>query len=159
MRSSRHRSPIRVAGVPALVLAACMFCPPARAQSPHARGACLQLAPAQPELELDHGRPWRTDAPLRAGMERIRATVVRARQAQAGAAMSVAQSQALAAAIERDVGLIVRHARPGPGADVNVHILLGRLLAADGVSQMLEVLDLYPRYFAHPGWRPVDRDH
>ncbi len=122
------------------------------------------------QLELDHGRRWATDAPLREGMERIRAAVEMARQAGAQGGLNATQAQALAAATEDGIAFMVQHCRLEPKADVNLHILLGRLsaaatavkanpMAADGLPQMLEVLDIYPRYFTHPGWQAIARGH
>lgn len=114
---------------------------------------------ATQQLELDHGRLWRTDASLREGMERIRAAAAdSARQAGSGEQMTTRQSQALAASIQDSVTFMVTHCHLQPMADANLHILLGRLLAADRLPQVLDVLDLYPRYFAHPGWQPITRN-
>lgn len=120
------------------------------------------------QLTLDHGQPWATDTPLREGMERVRTAVVAAEQAAAQGGMTAAQAQTLAAAVEDGIAFMVRNCQLAPQADANLHILLGRLSAAaaavktnpgavDGLAQMLEVLDLYPRYFSHPAWQPVER--
>ena len=121
------------------------------------------------QLTLDHGQPWGTDAPLRDGMDRVRAAVVTAEQAAAQGGMTAAQAQTLAVAVEDGIAFMVRNCQLEPQADANLHILLGRLsaaaaavktnpAAADGLAQMLEVLDIYPRHFSHPGWQPVERD-
>ncbi|MDE2248362.1 MAG: hypothetical protein KGJ96_07295 [Xanthomonadaceae bacterium] len=129
----------------------------AQAHSSSEHHAHQQLATQQ--LELDHGRLWRTDASLREGMERVRAAAAdSARQAGSGEQMTARQSRALAASIQDSVAFMVTHCHLQPEADANLHILLGRLLAADGLPQVLDVLDLYPRYFAHPGWRPITRN-
>jgi len=39
--------------------------------------------------------------------------------------------------------------------DANLRLLLGRVLAADGLPQLLDTLELYPRYFDDPGWQPL----
>jgi len=122
------------------------------------------------QIELDHGRRWATDAPLREGMERIRAAVDVARQAGARGGLNTTQAQALAAATEDGIAFMIQHCRLEPKADANLHILLGRLsaaatvvkvnpMAADGLPQILEVLDIYPRHFAHPGWQAIARGH
>lgn len=109
------------------------------------------------QLGLDHGRRWHTDASLREGMERIRAVVAWMQQAQTGGSLSARQSRAAARSLEDSVAAIVSQPHRDPGVDANLHLLLGRLLAADGLPQMLDVLELYPRYFDHPGWQPIAR--
>jgi hypothetical protein len=109
------------------------------------------------KLQLDHGRPWRTDASLREGMERIRAVVAWIQQAQTDGPLSARQHRAAASSLEDSVATIVSQPRREPGGDANLHLLLGRLLAAEGLPQMLDVLELYPCYFDHPGWQPIAR--
>lgn len=129
----------------------------AQAHSSIEHQAHQQLATQQ--LELDHGRLWSTDASLREGMERVRAAAAdSARQAGSGEQITTRQSRALAASIQDSVAFMVTHCHLQPRADANLHMLLGRLLAADGLPQVLDVLDLYPRYFAHPGWQPIARN-
>lgn len=147
-----------------LILAACFVSlAPAQAQQSHDHGHGMQL-------ELDHGRRWATDAPLREGMERVRAAVATARQADAQGRLNARQAQALAAAVADSIAFMVQHCRLEPKADANLHILLGRLSAAatavkanpkapDGLPQMFEALDLYSRYFAHPGWKAIAHGH
>ncbi len=142
----------------------------AQAQPEHDPGAHshdhAQQGAAQ--LTLDHGQPWATDAPLRDGMERVRAAVATAEQAAAQGGMTAADAQTLTVAVEDAIAFMVRNCHLEPQADANLHILLGRLSAAaaavktdpgaaDGLAQMLEVLDLYPRHFNHPGWQPLER--
>lgn len=152
----------RTAG--ALIAAACLAgIAPVQAQPSHPHEHAQHGAMA---LALDHGRPWATDAPLREGMERIRAAVAKALRADAQGGMTRAQAQALAASVDEGIAFMVRHCHLAPKADANLHILLGRLSgaaaavkadpgAADGLPRLREALDLYPRYFAHPGW-PAD---
>jgi hypothetical protein len=131
---------------------------PAQAQPSHSHAHARHGAMA---LELDHGRPWATDAPLREGMERISAAVARA-----PGGLTLSQAQALAASVDEGIAFMVRHCHLEPEADANLHILLGRLSgaaaavkanpgAADGLPRLREALAIYPRYFAHPGW-PAD---
>jgi hypothetical protein len=141
--------------------------PAAQAQQSHEHG---HAAHGVMQIELDHGRRWATDAPLREGMERVRAVVATARQANARGRLNATQAQALAAGVEEGIAFMVQHCRLEPKADANLHILLGRLSAAatavkanpkaaDGLPQMLEVLELYPRTFTHPGWKGVAHGH
>lgn len=122
------------------------------------------------QLELDHGQLWSTDAPLREGMERIRVAVVIAQQADTQDQLDATQAQALVTAVEDSTAFMVQNCRLQPKADANLHILLGRLSAAatavkdnpkaaNGLPQMLEVLDIYPRYFTHSGWQAINHGH
>jgi hypothetical protein len=147
-----------------LMLAACLVSfAPAQAQPSHEHGHAQSM-----QIELDHGRLWATDAPLRQGMERIRAAVDTAQQADPK--LNPAQALTLAAAVEDGIAFMVQHCRLEPKADANLHILLGRLSAAatqvkadpqaaDGLPQMLEMLDIYPRRFSHPGWKAIAHRH
>jgi hypothetical protein len=151
-----------------LVLLTCLVgITPAQAQQSHEHG---HAAHGVMQIELDHGRRWATDAPLREGMGRIRAVAGAARQADARGRLNATQARALAAGVEDGIAFMVQHCRLEPKADANLHILLGRLSAAatavkanpkaaDGLPQMFEVLDLYPRYFTHPGWKAIAHGH
>jgi hypothetical protein len=137
-----------------LLIAALAGTPLSRAQAaagdtrrPHA------TAPRQ--LQLDHGQRWPADPALREGMRRIRAVALWMQQAQAGGSLSVRQSRAATASIEDSVATIVDHPPRGGGMDANLRLLLGRVLAADGLPQLLDALKLYPRYFDDPGWQPL----
>jgi hypothetical protein len=154
-----------------LMLAACLvsFAPAqaqAQAQPSHEHGHAEHGAM---QIELDHGRLWATDAPLREGMERIRAAVDTALQADA-AQLNATQALTLSAAVEDGIAFMVQNCSLEPKADANLHILLGRLSAAaaqvkanpqaaDGLPQMLEMLDIYPRRFSHPGWKAIAHGH
>ena len=120
----------------------------------HARHADADL------LQLDDGRPWAVDAALVEGMQRIRDAVA---AAQAVAPLDAAAADALAQSVEDQVAFLIAHCRLEPAADATLHVLIARLLGAahalrtdpatpDGLPVMLDTLDLYPRYFAHPGW-------
>lgn len=111
------------------------------------------VAPRQ--LQLDHGQRWPADPALREGMRRIRAVALWMQQAQAEGSLSARQSRAATASIEDSVAAIVDHPPRGGGMDVNLRLLLGRVLAADGLPQLLDSLELYPRYFDDPGWQPL----
>lgn len=91
-------------------------------------------------------------------MRRIRAVTLWMQHAQIDGPLSARQSRAAAASIEDSVAAIVDHPPRDAGIDPNLHILLGRLLAADGLPQLLDALDLYPRYFNDPGWQAVGRN-
>ncbi|HUW54232.1 MAG TPA: hypothetical protein VMV99_12535 [Rhodanobacter sp.] len=135
-----------------LLLAICI-CAPVFAEESAIGEGHARLPFAAQRIELDHGRPWPTDASLREGMERIRVAVERA-GARTDGRLTGKQSRALTVAIQQNVVFIVSHCRLQAKADANLHILLGRLLEAENLPQIVDVLDLYPHYFFHPGWLP-----
>ena len=113
-------------------------------------------AAADAALQLDDGKRWSTDAPLRESMERIRGALS-ARRAPRGS------SEAFAREIDEAIGHMVRNCKLPPRADATLHVLIGRLGAASSASrkepeskapldEVAAVLELYPKYFEHPGW-------
>jgi hypothetical protein len=126
----------------------------------HQQHADHQMA----ELTLDHGQRWRTDAPLREGMERIRTAVVEAvGHTSAAGGLDASPGKRLADTIDESIAFMVTHCRLAPEADANLHILIGRLAEAaalarepaesnSALSRMQVVLNTYPEYFEHPGW-------
>jgi hypothetical protein len=115
-------------------------------------------AAAGPSLALDHGRKWQTDAPLRQGMENIRA------------ALSEGMTyEALAAEVRSEVAGIVQNCRLEPAADAQLHVVLIQLLAGaeamegkvpgenrrDGAERIGKALNAYGGHFDHEGWRDL----
>lgn len=106
------------------------------------------------KLVLDHGRKWQTDAPLRKGMENIRA-VLATRQ----------KPEALAALVNAEVAYIVQNCKLPEDADAQLHLVIAELLAGademkgerggEGVERVVKALNQYGRYFDHPGWRTL----
>lgn len=129
-------------------------------------------ASAGHQLELDHGRKWATDEPLRAGMARIRGLV----EPQLGAAhagkLGKAQYKALASKIETEVGGIVANCKLEPKADAMLHLVIAeigegtdamagknpRQRPVNGLAQVVEAVNQYGSHFDHPGFEPI-RDH
>lgn len=135
---------------------------PAQAQS-HDHDA---IAPAK--LSLDHGRKWATDAPLRKGMDRIRA-LVEPQLAAAHTELSPAQYAALASQVEAEVGGIVANCKLEPNADEMLHIVIGEIGAGTdamagkagqqrperGLVQVARAVNAYAAHFNHPGFKPI----
>jgi len=117
-----------------------------------------------PQLELDRGQRWQTDAPLREGMERVRAAAVEAaRHTNAAGGLDASAGKELAHAVDASIAFMVTHCRLAPQADANLHILIGQLAEAaalakdppqshNALPRMRAVLSSYPHYFDHPGW-------
>ena len=78
-----------------------------------------------PQLTLDHGKRWATDAPLREGMTRIRAVVEpRLEQVHAGRIDRATYSQ-MASEIEAQLAYIVGNCKLEPEADAVLHVIIG----------------------------------
>lgn len=149
-----HRGCLHWVLLVSLTVAASVGGSPSRAQAV-AGDTQRPRSSAPHQLTLDHGQRWPADAALREGMRRIRAIALWMQHAQADGPLSVRQSRAATASIEDSVAAIVDHPPRRGGMDANLHLLLGRVLAADGLPSLLDALELYPRYFADPDWQPV----
>lgn len=122
-------------------------------------------------LTLDQGRKWPTDAPLREGMARIRASMSRALPGVRAGSFSPSEYRALAADVEGSVAYVVENCRLEGDADTVLHGLIARVLdgvhamqggspvqtPAEGVAQVSGALAEYGRLFDDPGWAPLTR--
>lgn len=125
------------------------------------------------KLQLDHGRKWATDKPLREGMGRIRALVAPKLPAAHKGTMSSAEYAALAGKVEVEVGNIVANCKLPPEADAMLHIVLSDLSGGtaamagktpgvsgqQGFVQVLAAVNDYGRFFEHPGWKNIHTGH
>ena len=98
----------------------------------HAAGHAHE-APAK--LELDHGKPWAPDAPLRKGMDALRAAFAGRLAAIHAGTLAPADYAALGATIEAEVATIVAECQLEPKADAVLHVIVAELLAAADVLQ------------------------
>ena len=156
------RNPMLIAGVlSALFLASAV---PALAVEPHAHDG----AAAAHGITLDQGRKWATDAPLREGMSRIRAALARSHAALTKGTLGDAGYAQLGDAIEKNVASIVANCKLSPEADANLHVVVAELAnaadamrsasamqRAEGAQRAVNAVNLYGRYFDHPGWQPL----
>jgi hypothetical protein len=111
------------------------------------------------QLKLNAGKKWETDAPLRLGMERIRALTD-----TLSPSSTPEERVAFATVLREQVDFLIKTCKLPLDADETLHVLIGKMLeAADAVSQIGDVageltllrkaLETYPDYFDHPGWR------
>jgi hypothetical protein len=120
------------------------------------------------KLELDHGRPWATDAPLRRGMDALRAAFAGRLAAIHAGTLAPGDYAALGATIEGEVATIVAECQLEPKADAVLHVIVAELLAAADVLQgrapgtpaagahrAVVALNDYGRYFDHPQWQAL----
>jgi len=115
--------------------------PAAYGQAAHDHGHAADEA----KLVLNHGQKWPTDAPLRQGMENIRAAVHKG-----------LEHDALAKAVETEVAGIVQNCKLPPEADAQLHIVIAELMAgaeAHDVKRVAGALNAYGEHFDHPGWK------
>ncbi len=146
----------------AFALSGAAFAPAVLAAAEHQHGH----GTAPMKLQLDHGKRWKTDEPLRRGMNAIRGTVHgAAAPLHKGTAKPEAYAE-LGRRVEADVGRIVKECKLPPDADAQLHIVVAELIAgadamksaSDGKSgraglvQVDGALKSYGKYFDHPGW-------
>ena len=107
-------------------------------------------------LVLNQGKKWPTDAPLRQGMENIRAAL--------GSGMKY---QALANKVSAEVAGIVQNCKLEPEADAQLHLVIADILAGveamegkvkgetrrAGAEKIARALDAYGEHFDHAGWK------
>jgi len=147
----------------AFALSAAVLSPAALAADPHAHGH--DAAPAK--LQLNQGKKWATDEPLRKGMSSIYEAV---HGAPAALHKATAKPEAYAEVgnrIEADVGRIVKDCKLTPAADAQLHLVIADVIAgADamkgaktakagqaGLIKVNGALKNYGKYFDHPGWK------
>jgi hypothetical protein len=119
-------------------------------------------------LQLNQGRKWPTDAPLRQAMAAMRADLAGKLHAIHKGSLSREDYAALGRSIEGQIGAIVSQCKLEPKADAMLHIVIGDLAGAADVMQgktpgspaeaahraVMAVND-YGKYFAHPGWLAI----
>jgi hypothetical protein len=114
-------------------------------------------------LSLNGSQRWETDAPLRLGMTQIRVASAMLEPAFAARQLPAAQAQQLVAAVRDSVATMIAQCQLAPEADANLHLILGKILAAtsaleseplsvQGIPALMAALDDYGHYFNHPGW-------
>jgi len=119
--------------------------------------------PAASELNLDHGKKWKTDEPLRRGMYSINHAVMNAVPAYHHKKLTKSDTEKLARYINDQVNFLVANCKLEPAADATLHVLIGDLLTAAataaneplsprGLPHLIKTLELYPEYFEHQNW-------
>ena len=121
------------------------------------------------QLQLNAGKKWATDAPLRQGMENIRSAMAGALPAIHGNKLSVTQYRKLSQKVNSGVGTIVANCKLDAQADAQLHLIIADLLRGaetmqgktknarrqSGALLVLDALEKYAAYFDHPGWQPI----
>ena len=127
-------------------------------------------APAK--LQLDAGKKWPTDAPLRQAMGNLRATMAAALPDIHEKRLAPEGYAALAKKVEQEVGSIVANCKLDARADAQLHLVVADLLDGadkmagkkkqarggkprDGAVQVIGALDKYATYFDDAGFQPI----
>ena len=128
---------------------------------------------APQKIELNAGKKWSTDEPLRKGMGSIRDQVAAALpQAHAGK-LSPAQYEQLGQDINHQIGYIVQNCKLDPKADAQLHVIIGELAQgvetlegrqpakdrALGVVKAAQAVNTYGKYFDDVRWKPIKLPH
>ena len=145
-------------------LAAAFSLPAIAAEAAHDHGTA-----AGAQLELNQGRKWPTDEPLRTGMGNMRAALTRELAAIHAGKASDAQYEALATRLTGEVAYVVQNCKLEPKADAELHKVIAEVLGGaeamqgkepgvarrDGAVRVVKALNAYGRYFDDPGWRDL----
>jgi hypothetical protein len=149
-------------------MAAALSMPALAQAATHDHGAA-----APHKLTLNQGHKWATDAPLRAGMGRIRGLV----EPQLGAAhagrLMPEQYRELAMQVEAEVGAIVASCKLEPKADAMLHLVIagigegtdtmagknGKVRPALGLVKVAQAVNQYGSHFDDPGFKPIRNVH
>jgi len=122
------------------------------------------LAAPAPQALLQQGSRWSTDAPLRAGMEGVRAGVAELR---AKDRFSIADYRRLGNTVDARIAAILRDCKLAPDADASLHAVIAELstaaaemrapwpVPAGGLHRARQALEKYERSFEHPGFVPI----
>ena len=105
-------------------------------------------------LTLDDGAKWKTDAPLREGMGRIRDAVSTAAQGE----IDATSAQELATTVDERVKFLFANCNLEPRADAMLHIVIGDLIggaselrvgdaSADGLARVQRAVADYEAHF------------
>jgi hypothetical protein len=125
--------------------------PAAYGQAGHEHGHAAD----EPQLVLNQGKKWPTDAPLRQGMENIRSAL--------GGGMKYG---ALATKVSTEVAGIVQNCKLAPEADAQLHLVIADIMAGvealegkakgetrrAGAEKIARALVAYGEHFDHAGW-------
>ena len=124
-------------------------------------------------LQLNAGKKWDTDAPLRQAMTAVHASVTKILPAAHAGKATAADYDAFGNAVGQQVAYMVENCKLPPEADAQLHIIVADLVAgaeaaqgkhgegkrAAGVVQVAQASNAYGKYFSHSGWKAVKLPH
>lgn len=131
-------------------------------------GPAEEAAHGPTRLQLNQGKKWETDAPLRQSMAAMRASMAGKLGAIRKGKLTAEEYQALGDKINAEVGTIVAQCKLAPQADAMLHLVIADLLGAAEVMQgkhkgsqavaarkALGALNKYGYYFDDPQWKSL----
>ncbi|CAN5492256.1 hypothetical protein BH10BDE1_BH10BDE1_23280 [soil metagenome] len=121
------------------------------------------------KLELDHGKKWDTDKPLRDGMKRIQGLMEADIRSIHESKLTDAAYSVLSQKVTLELNQIFKNCKLKPEADAALHVILAQIIAGTtqmksekqgsgkraGAVKVIGALDQYAKFFDHPGWKPV----
>lgn len=122
-----------------------------------------------PTLQLNAGKKWETDAPLRRAMGEIRQSMASSQDAIHANKATAKTYAALAKKVESGVADIVANCKLAPAADAQLHIIVADLMAGaeqmagkakqgkrrDGAVKVIGALNNYAKFFDDPEFQPI----
>lgn len=159
------KSPFTLLLVAALALPVAAF---AATPASHDHGGA-----AAHSLQLNAGKKWAIDAPLRKAMVAVQKQVKHTLPAAHAGKATAADYDALGAKVTAQVAYIVENCKLEPQADEQLHTVIAELLGAveavqgkkgdsaraSGVVKMAQTLNTYGDYFDHAGWKATPLPH
>jgi hypothetical protein len=146
----------------AAALSAAFALPAFAAADAHDHGTAGSAA-----LELNQGKKWQTDEPLRKGMTNMRTALAGDLKVIHANKATPEQYEALAKKLNGEVAYVVENCKLDPKADAELHKVIAEVMGgadamqgndphADrraGAVRVAKALNAYGKYFNHPGWR------
>ncbi|MGV8941324.1 MAG: hypothetical protein ACOH1P_07280 [Lysobacter sp.] len=118
---------------------------------------------------LADGQRWETDAPLRKAMASIREDVAKNLPAYHESRLQASDAEALAVFVEGNVNYMIANCELAPEPDAVLHVMIGQMMgavaalrqapaSADGMPQLVSVVNDYQATFDHDGLQPLTHD-
>ncbi len=125
------------------------------------------------KLELNAGKKWATDEPLRQAMSTLRQSLVGTLTLVHSGKETSATFDASAKEVTAQVSYMVSNCKLEPKADAQLHVLIGEMMKgaevlegkqpgvqkAAGLVAVARAVNTYGEHFSHPGWQAIDLRH
>lgn len=137
------------------------------AEDPHAHHSDGAGEPMR--LELNHGKKWETDKPLRDGMTRIAQLMEADIPAIHESKLNDAAYLMLSQKVTLELNQIFKNCKLKPEADTALHVILAQIIAGTtqmksekqgsgkpaGAVKVIGAIEQYAKFFDHPGWKAI----
>lgn len=125
------------------------------------------------QLQLNAGKKWGTDAPLRQAMTAIHQSATKILPTAHAGKATVEDYDAFGRAISAQVAFMVESCKLPSDADAQLHLIVAELMAgaetaqgkqgdadrAAGVVKVAQASNAYGKYFNHSGWKSIKLPH